>query len=341
MNNTSALILAAGEGKRMKSKYSKLTHKLCGKAMIEWVFCAVKEADINDVVLVLGKNAEQVKSQMKKYTDDKIAFAIQDTPLGTGHAVMQAEEHYKGYNGNIVVLCGDTPLIKAETIESAINYHISAGYSATVITAEFDDPTGYGRVLRNSEGDLEGIVEHRDATDEQKAVKEINSGMYIFSSQDLFDAVKKLDNNNDQGEYYLTDTIGIMKNKGLKLGAFKMEDPREVLGVNDRLQLAQASEILRADILEKLMKSGVTIVDPKTTYVGHDVKIGMDTIIYPGCTIDGEVTIGEDCEIGPNTTIINSQIANGVKILNSVVFEGSLESYKEIGPFEYIKEEKL
>ncbi len=334
MNKISALILAAGEGKRMKSKKSKLIHKLCGKAMIEWVFAAIKGSGIDEVAIITGQKSEQVRECMGARAS---AYIMQEKQLGTGHAVMQAEEYYKGYDGHLVVLCGDTPLIEKSTLNAAIDFHISGGFSATVITAEFVDPTGYGRVIRANGGNVSRIVEHRDASPEERSVKEINSGMYIFSSIELFNALKEINNKNDQGEYYLTDTLGVMATKGLKVGAWKMGDPCQVLGVNDRVQLSHAAGILRKRITNAHMLSGVTIIDPDSTYIDAGIEIGMDTVIYPGTILEGNTVIGEDCEIGPDTRVVRSRIGNAVKINKSVVLESEIGESTQIGPFSYIR----
>lgn len=333
MRKISALILAAGEGKRMKSGKAKVTHSLCGKPMVEWVIDAVRKAGIDEVVLVTGKNAEQVK----QCVGDKANYVLQEEQLGTGHAVMQAEEYYKGYKGNIVVLCGDTPLIEADSIKAAVEYHLAGNYAATVITAEIEKPEGYGRVIKNADGSVKRIVEHRDASPEERAVREINAGMYVFSAEELFGALKEIGRDNDQGEYYLTDAVGILSGKGYKTGAFKLEDPNQALGVNDRVQLSQSAELLRWRILKKLMLSGVTIIDPKAAYIDEGVQIGTDTVVYPGTILEGRTVIGEACEIGPNTRIVNSRIGNGTCISYSVILESVIGDNATIGPYSYIR----
>lgn len=335
MEHLMAVILAAGEGKRMKSRKSKVVHKVCGKALVEWVYKAVSRAGIEESILVVGHRADQVRDCM----GERVVYAVQEKQLGTGHAVMQAEEHLRGKDGLVIILCGDTPLVTSETITKTIEYHKSKNNSATVITAEMDDPTGYGRIIRNDNGDVIKIVEHRDATDEQRSVKEINSGMYCFTIRELLEALKQLNNNNSQGEYYLTDTLEILISKGLKVGAMKVEDQDEILGINDRIQLAQASEIMRKRINTRFMKEGITIIDPAYTYIAEEAVIGMDTIIYPGTFIEGATTIGEDCIIGPNSRIIDSSIGNEVEVNNSIVIESFVDDETHIGPFAYIRPE--
>lgn len=335
MESITTLILAAGEGKRMKSKYSKLTHKACGKAMIEWVCTAAKDAGINENVAIIGHKAEQVRECM----GDRVKYVLQEKQLGTGHAVMQAEEYIRNTSGYVLVLYGDTPLITSKTISETINFHKESGSKATVITAELDDPSGYGRILRDSAGNVSRIVEHRDASEQERAVREINSGMYLFSANELAEALKELRNDNDQGEYYLTDTLEILIGKGYKVSAYKISDQDEVMGVNDRLQLLQASEVLRKRILKKLMLSGVTIMDAASTFIDDEAIIGIDTVIYPGTIVEGKTIIGEDCVIGPNSRLISSTVGNGVVFNNSIVIESSIGDEAQIGPFAYIRPE--
>jgi len=333
MEHLMAIILAAGEGKRMKSKNAKVIHKILGKPIVKWIFKAVKDAGIGESVFVVGNRAEQVKECL----GEDVKYAVQEKQLGTGHAVLQAEEYLRGKDGYVVVLCGDTPIISSETIANTIRYHKEKGNSATVITAELENPAGYGRIIRNTDGDITRIVEHRDTDEIERNIKEINSGMYCFTIKDLLDSLKELNNNNSQGEYYLTDTLEILIKKGRKIGAVKVEDANEILGINDRVQLSQASDILRKRIVDRLMRSGVTIIDPGSTYVDEEVTIGIDTVIYPGCIIEGDTVIGEDCIIGPNSRLVNTRLGNGVEVSNSVVLESYVDDNTHVGPFAYIR----
>jgi len=328
-----SVILAAGEGKRMKSKNSKVTHKICGKTIIEWVCKAVSESGINDTVVVVGHRYDQVKQVL----GNKVNYVEQQEQLGTGHAVMQTQTYLKDKEGYVFILCGDTPLITSKTICETIQYHKENDYAATVVTAEVDDPYGYGRIVRNKNGDVNKIVEHRDSTGEEKAINEINSGMYCFTIKHLVKALEELGNNNSQGEYYLTDTIQILAGKGLKVGAFKAADSTEIGGINNRIQLAEATKILNTLILNRHMESGVTMLDPNSTYIDEEVEIGMDTVIYPGTILEGKTVIGEDCIIGPNSRFVNAVIGNEVEVSNSIILESFVGDNTQVGPFAYIR----
>ncbi len=333
MSHLIAVVLAAGEVKRMKSKKSKLLHEICNKPLVEWVYQAARDSGVTETVLVVGHKADQVK----EYMGDRVKYALQEKQLGTGHAVMQAVDYLKDKTGSVMVLYGDTPLITSQALSKALDVHIQNNYSATIITAELENPTGYGRIVRSGNGDVLKIVEQRDADEETLKIKESNPGMYCFNIQDLLEALKDLKNDNSQGEYYLTDTIQILIEKGHRVGAVRIGDSDEVLGINDRLQLAEASEIMRKRILSNLMRSGVTIINPASTYIDNTVKIGIDTIIYPGTIIEGDTVIGEDCIIGPNSRIVSSTISDGAAINNSIVLESIVGECTKIGPFSYIR----
>lgn len=335
MEQIMALVLAAGEGRRMKSRKSKMIHVICGKAMIQWVYDSVEGAGIKDSIIVVGQKAEQIIDCM----GDKVRYVLQEKQLGTGHAVKQAEQYFKDSSGYVLVMYGDTPLVTSDTLSRTIEYHKNGNYAATVITAEMEDPTGYGRIIRDADRNIMHIVEHRDATSQEKAINEINSGMYLFSAGKLSEALKEMNNCNDQGEYYLTDIIGILIGKGQKVGAFKTGNSDEIRGINDRVQLQQASDILRKKVLTGLMLSGVSIIDPGSTFIDAGVEIGMDTIIYPGTIIEGGTKIGDDCVIGPNSRLVNIQTGNNVKINSSIALDSIIGNDAQIGPFAYIRPE--
>lgn len=333
MSNRYAVILAAGQGTRMKSKLYKVLHSVCGKPMVQHVVDQIEKLNIQEIVTIIGHGAEKVQSQL----GDKSKYAFQEKQLGTAHAVKQAKQALFGKEGVTIVVCGDTPLIKAETIDALFKHHQEMSAKATVLTTVFENPTGYGRIIRNEKGLVEKIVEHKDATKEERAVKEINTGTYCFDNKALFESLEQVSNNNVQGEYYLPDVIEILKNKGEVVTAFITEDAEETLGVNDRVALAEAERIMQKRININHMKNGVSIIDPSNTYIEADVEIGQDTVIYPGTVLKGETVIGEDCHIGPNTEIENCQVGNGTVIRQSVTEKSLIGSHVNIGPYAHIR----
>ena len=320
-NDIIAIVMAAGKGTRMKSKNSKLVQKIYGKEIVKRAVENAEKAGVKDIVAVVGYKKEEVM----KVLGDNIKYAFQDEMLGTGHAVMQAKEYLKGKKGKVLVLNGDVPLIRPETLNKLIEKSIENKEYATLLTAIYDDPTGYGRIVRDEGGNIEGIVEEKDTTEEQKKITEINAGIYCFDIEALLEALEKITPNNKQGEYYITDVIQIMNNRGLKTGAVIVEDNTEILGINDRIQLGILTKVLQMRINTELMKHGVTIEDTNTTYIYDDVEIGMDSVIHPNTTIKSGVIIGEDCEIGPN-----SYIREGCKLANKVKIGSFVEIKKAI-----------
>lgn len=332
MNNLKAVILAAGQGTRMKSKVPKVLHKVLDKTMIDYVIESAQNAGVSELCIVVGHQSAMVKAMIGA---DRASFVSQKEQLGTGHAVMQARE-FIGNSGNVIVLCGDTPLIKSETIKKLADIHTAEDNSVTVVSVCAENPEGYGRIIRNGNS-FDKIVEHKDTDDEQKKINEINTGVYIFKAEDLTNALNELKNNNSQGEYYLTDTLEIIKNKGLNVGIMIADDEKEFLGVNSKLQLSEAGTEMKKRINEKLMIDGVTITDPSNTYIGPDVLIAPDTIILPGTTIEGKTVIGTDCIIGPNTKISSSVIKDCVTIQQSVLISAEIDNYSTVGPFAYLR----
>ena len=306
-----AIILAAGKGTRMKSDKSKLVHKIYGKEIVLRSYENTKKAGIDNIIAVVGHLKEQVKDVLK----DRVKYVYQEEMLGTGHAVMQAKEFLQGRKGKVVVLNGDVPILRPETIRNLVEKSISNKEYATLLTAIYDNPFGYGRIIRDEGGNVEGIVEEKDATEMQRKIKEINAGIYCFDIEELLKALDSINNDNASGEYYITDVIKIMNDNGLKTGAVIVEDNTEILGVNDRVQLEILTKILRMRINAEHMRNGVTIEDSSTTYIYDDVKIGKDTVIHPNTTIKSDVEIGDNCEIGPNSYIREGcRLANKVKI---------------------------
>ncbi|MGL5328416.1 MAG: bifunctional UDP-N-acetylglucosamine diphosphorylase/glucosamine-1-phosphate N-acetyltransferase GlmU [Peptostreptococcaceae bacterium] len=334
--NFKAIILAAGKGTRMKSKYPKVIHKVCGKEMVNHVINVSKKSGVSDIVAILGHESDVVKTKLPEDT----LIAMQTEQLGTGHAVKMAKE-YINDEDTIVVLCGDTPLIKEDTLKRLFAYHIDNEYHATVLTTKVDNPTGYGRIIRDENEDLLKIVEQKDANEEEKAVKEINSGIYCFNGESLREALDLIDNNNAQGEYYLTDTIYIMRDKGQKVGAYNGSTIEELMGVNSRVELSKAEEIMRKRINEVHMVNGVTIIDTNSTYIESDVEIGNDTIIYPGVMLKGNTKIGSSCTIEMNSSIENSTIGDNTEVKNSTVIDSIVGEDTTVGPYAYLRPKSI
>lgn len=314
-NYVMTIIMAAGKGTRMKSQKSKLVHKIYDKELVRRVVDLAKKVGTDEIVTVVGHLREQVQEVLK----DEVKYAYQDELLGTGHAVMQATEYLKNKKGKVVILYGDVPILRPETVRNLISKSIKNKECATLLTAIYENPTGYGRIIRDEGGNIKAIVEEKDATSEEKLIKEINSGIYCFDIEELLSALKQIKPNNAQGEYYLTDVIKIMNDKGLKTGAVIVEDNTEILGVNDRAQLELLTRVLRMRINAEYMRAGVTIEDSNSTYIHDDVIIGTDTVIHPNTTIKSGVIIGSNCEIGPNAYIREGcLIGNNVKVGNFV-----------------------
>lgn len=324
--NVIALVLAAGKGTRMKSDKSKLVHKIYGKELVKRVVEAAQKSGVDDIVTVVGYKKEQVQLVL----GESVKYAYQEEMLGTGHAVLQAEEYLKDKHGKVVVLNGDVPILRPETIKNLIEKSIDNKEYATVLTAIYSNPTGYGRIVRDIGGNIKGIVEEKDATEKQKKIQEINAGIYCFDIQELLKALKKIQPNNAQKEYYLTDVVRIMNEEGLKTGAVIVEDNTEILGVNDKMQLELLTKVLKLRINQYHMKNGVTIEDIDNTYIYDDVEIGTDTVIHPNTTIKNDVVIGKDCELGPNSYIREGcrledkvKVGSFVELKKAIVGEGA------------------
>ncbi len=331
MSKNKAIILAAGQGTRMKSNLPKVLHKVCGKPMVNIIVDEVKKNQCDEVVVVIGKGADQVKEEVKD-----VVFALQSEQLGTGHAVMQAEPNLTG-NGHTIVLCGDTPLITTETIASFMDMHIESENDISVLTALFDNPFGYGRIVKDAKNEIEKIVEQKDCTDEEVMIQEINSGIYCFKTEVLREYLNEISNNNAQNEYYLTDIITIGIKHQLKVGTQIIANNDEIMGVNSRVHLAEAEEKMRARINQKHMENGVTLINPRDTYIDLDIKVGRDTMIYPGVLLQGKTEVGEDCLIGHNCRIVDSIIKNGVEIQSSTVLQSQVGEQTTIGPYAYLR----
>ncbi|AYD41291.1 bifunctional UDP-N-acetylglucosamine diphosphorylase/glucosamine-1-phosphate N-acetyltransferase GlmU [Clostridium fermenticellae] len=328
-----AIILAAGEGKRMKSSIPKVLHKVCGKEMVNIVIDVVEESRVENIDVVIGREAEKVKDATFK---KNVAYSFQQKQLGTGHAVMCAKDFLRGKKGSVAIFTGDAPLITSETIAKLFDFHENGRYKATIVTSIVDNPEGYGRIIRQKDGQVCKIVEHKDCNEEELKVNEINSGMYCFDIESLMSSIDRLNNNNAQGEYYLTDVIEILKSHEGKVGGFSIPF-EETMGVNSRIQLSQAEKVMRSRINRKHMENGVTLIDPDNTYIGLDVQIENDTIIYPGNVLQGNTIIKRECILYPNSRIDNSVINENVTIQSSVILDSKIGCNTTVGPYAYIR----
>ncbi|MEK4712649.1 MULTISPECIES: bifunctional UDP-N-acetylglucosamine diphosphorylase/glucosamine-1-phosphate N-acetyltransferase GlmU [unclassified Sporosarcina] len=333
MTNTYAVVLAAGQGTRMKSDLYKVLHPVCGKPMVEHVIDHIRGLGIGRIVTIVGHGAETVEETL----GEKSEYALQQEQLGTAHAVQQAERLIGDLDGTTIVVCGDTPLIRSETMEELIAHHKATGAKATILTANADDPTGYGRIIRGESGQVLRNVEQKDATPEEQKVTEINTGTYCFDNRTLFETLKKVKNNNTQGEYYLPDVVGILQSENALVSAYVTGDFSETLGINDRVVLAEAERVMRRRIAEKHMRNGVTIINPESTYISAAAEIGRDTVLQPGTMIEGHTVIGNKCVIGPNSQIVDSVIGDNTNVHSSVVLSSRIGSTTAIGPFAHIR----
>ena len=336
MENLRVLILAAGKSTRMKSKYAKVLHRAGGRTLIEHVLRSARSISA-DVWVVVGHTSDKVKAAISE-----VKFVEQKDQLGTGHAVMAARDQFAGYKADLLVLSGDVPLISPGTLHAFVRFHREGGYHASVMTADADNPDGYGRIVRRNESEVDSIVEQRDATPEILQITEINSGIYIFNTPALFEALSKIRSNNAQREYYLTDAIGILVSQRQRVGAFKIPSAEEILGINTRQDLAGIDHIMRRRKCESLMAEGVTLVDPPSTFIDDDVQIGADSVIYPSVQIYGNTVIGEDVTIHSFSRISNSKIGARSTVLESCVLDSSnLGEEVTLGPFSRLRPDSV
>lgn len=328
-----AVILAAGKGTRMKSELPKVLHEAAFHPILHYVLTAAESVSAEKILTVIGHGAEQVKAVFGGRTE----FVLQREQKGTGHAVMEAMPALAEAHGTVLILCGDTPLLRGETLDAFLQAHEAEKAACSVLTANIDNPFGYGRIIRGADGALLKIVEQRDATPEEQAVTEINSGVYCFDLDFLREAVKELKTDNDQGEFYLTDTVAICNGQGKKALAWIVEDFEEVKGINDRKQLSEAGAILFRRKNEALMAQGVTMISPENTFVDPEAEVGCDTVLEPFCTLRGKVKIGKGCTIGPRSELKDSTLGDGVRFWQSIAVEATLGDDCNIGPFAYLR----
>jgi bifunctional UDP-N-acetylglucosamine pyrophosphorylase/glucosamine-1-phosphate N-acetyltransferase len=320
----------------MKSGLVKVLHELAGRPMLGWPLAAAREAGAGRVVLVAGHQAEQVQDRFA--SDNDIRVALQEEQLGTGHAVSCAMDQLEGLTGSVLILCGDTPLLTGATLNRLVDEHEASSVAVTVLTARLDKPFGYGRIIRDAEGRVRRIVEQKDATPEEQVIEEINSGIYCMDIDFLRAHIGHLGSENAQNEYYLTDLVGIAVAEHAGCAALVTDDPDEIMGVNDRVQLAHAAKILRQRINRHLMVSGVTLIDPDQTYIDVGVGVGSDTVIWPGCVLRGQTTIGCGCELESNVQITDCTLCNRVHIkAGSVLTEAQIAEEVTVGPMAHLR----
>lgn len=331
MATAAAVILAAGQGSRMKSNLAKVLHPLAGLEMVNHAVRNVRLAQFEEIIVVVGYQGEKVRAVLEGVT-----VVEQKEQLGTGHAVDQCREVLSSFDGPVLVTYGDTPLFRSETFQALLAYHQEQQAAATIVTACFADPTGYGRILRDENNQVLGVVEHRDATPEQRLISEINTGTYMFQSKLLFHYLAQITPENAQAEYYLPDVLPLMIADGHRVAGFILDDPTESMGINDRIQLAEAEALLRDRICRYWQEQGVTIVDPQSTWIEWDCEIGQDTVIYPGCLIQKGSRIGENCRIGPNCRLSGAVVHSGAVLEYTVVVDRTVGQDERILPFSFL-----
>ncbi|WP_327666979.1 MULTISPECIES: bifunctional UDP-N-acetylglucosamine diphosphorylase/glucosamine-1-phosphate N-acetyltransferase GlmU [unclassified Streptomyces] len=332
------VVLAAGEGTRMKSATPKVLHEICGRSLVGHVLAAAGELEPENLVVVVGHAREKVVARLAEI-DPAVRTAVQAEQNGTGHAVRIALEELGGsVDGTVVVVCGDTPLLTGETLRRLAATHASDGNAVTVLTAEVPDATGYGRIVRDeATGAVTGIVEHKDASEEQRAIREINSGVFAFDGQLLADALKKVRTDNSQGEEYLTDVLGILREAGHRVGASVAGDHHEIAGINNRVQLSEARRILNDRLLTGAMLAGVTVVDPATTWVDVTVTFEQDAVVHPGTQLQGSTHVGEGAEVGPNSRLKDTRVEAGARVDNTVADGAHVGPQATVGPYAYLR----
>nr|AGF93497.1 UDP-N-acetylglucosamine diphosphorylase/glucosamine-1-phosphate N-acetyltransferase [uncultured organism] len=334
MANILSVVLAAGKGTRMKSNMTKVLHQVGGKPMVEHILDTVEDLS-SETICIVGHQADRVKDELK---DREVKFVTQSQQLGTGHAVSQARKYFKEHKGPVLILCGDTPLLNRETLQYMVEKHQEEGAGITILTARLNDPAGYGRIIRNREGQVEKIVEEEDANEKERKIKEINSGVYCFNGNLLAEALGTLTDDNAQGEYYLPDTLNYVRNQNKKIIPVVIENNREIIGINDRKDLAEAEKILRTRINDYHMNRGITIIDPDNTYIDSTVRIGRDTVIYPYTFIERKTVIGSETVIGPQCRLVNAKIGDETNLKSGCkIYDSEIGNRCNIGPFAYIR----
>jgi bifunctional UDP-N-acetylglucosamine pyrophosphorylase/glucosamine-1-phosphate N-acetyltransferase len=336
MTDIHVVILAAGKGTRMKSQLPKVLHRACGLPLIGHVLGAARALAPRSLTVVVGHQSDRVREALATHSD--VGVVVQEPQLGTGHALLMAEPVLGNESGTLLLLSGDVPLLRAETLRNLVQAHQTSAAALTVVTAVVPHPKGYGRIVRDG-GQLAAIVEEQDATDQQRAITEINSGVYAFALSGLFEAVRSIGSENAQREYYLPDLVSMYRSRGRAVAAVEVPDAQEILGVNTLRELASVGDIVRRRTLDRLMDAGITIVDPSATYIGVDVQIGADTVIHPGVTVEGPATIGSGCTIHSGVRIVRSSIADAVTVLDHcLIVDSTLGAKSSVGPFAHLRQ---
>lgn len=331
------VVLAAGGGTRMKSATPKVLHQLSGRSLVGHVLAAARELDPRELVVVVGHAREQVAAHVAE-VDPAARTAVQEEQRGTGHAVRTGLAALGPVEGTVVVVCGDTPLLTGETLRELSATHGADGNAVTVLTAEVPDAAGYGRIVREpGSGAVRAIVEHKDASEEQRLIREINSGVFAFDGKLLAEALGKVRSDNSQGEEYLTDVLGILRAAGHRVGASVAADHREIVGINNRVQLAQAGRSLNERLLERAMLSGVTVLDPATTYLDVSVTFERDVLVHPGTQLLGVTHLAEGAEVGPHTRLTDTSVGAGARVDNTVALGAEIGAEASVGPFAYLR----
>lgn len=333
MGDTAVIIMAAGKGKRMKSNLPKVLHNLAGKPILNYVLETVNQLEVKRKILIVGYKSDKIRELI----GDKIESVEQREQLGTAHAVSQTKKLLSGFKGDVLILSGDVPFLTVKTLKRLLKYHQDNNFCCTLLSAVLKKPKGYGRIIRDKKGEIKGIIEEADLSADRKKINEINSGIYCFNKEKLFQVLEKITTDNKQGEYYLTDTVKILLNEGLTIGNIIIKDYSEILGINNRLDLANASKKVYQKTLQDLMVQGVTIVDTNSTFIEQGVKIGQDSIIYPFTIIEKNTKIGKNCIIGPNSHLIDSRIGKGVKVWASIIEDSNIEEEAKIGPYAHLR----
>jgi bifunctional UDP-N-acetylglucosamine pyrophosphorylase / glucosamine-1-phosphate N-acetyltransferase len=345
MNNSTqnkplnVLVMAAGLGTRMKSKRAKVLHELSGRPLIAHVVRTAQSLEPRTILVIVGHQAEEVEQAVLHEIGELASFAIQAKQRGTGDAVESARKQLEDSGSLILLLSGDVPLIRAETLRKLIDHHRATAAACTILGVRLENPTGYGRIIRDDQGKFEKIVEQKDASEEERQVREINSGIYCFESKDLFEALQRIEPKNQQGEYYLTDVAEILNSGGHKVEVFTHTDSREVSGVNTRAELAEFENLIRRNAIRRLMiESGVTFIDPSHAYISPEAEIGKDTIIHPDVAIEGKTVIGENCVIRSGVRISNSKLGDNVTVKDhSLIVDSEIASNCSVGPFAHLR----